>query len=32
VPITGEVAWLRPEGLKPYFRGAVTSLTYEFSP
>jgi hypothetical protein len=32
VPITGEVAWLRPEGRKPYFRGAITSLTYEFSP
>ena len=31
VPITGEVAWLRPEGRKPYFRGAITSLTYEFS-
>ena len=32
VPITGEAAWLRPEGRKPYFLGAVTSLTYEFSP
>lgn len=32
VPFTGEVAWLRPEGRKPYFRGTVTSLTYEFSP
>jgi len=31
VPITGEVAWLRPEGRKPYFIGSVTSLTYEFS-
>jgi len=32
VPFTGEVAWVRPEGRKPYFIGAVTSLTYEFSP
>jgi hypothetical protein len=32
VPFTGEVAWLRPEGRKPYFRGTVTSLSYEFSP
>ena len=32
VPYTGEVAWMRPEGRKPYFLGNVTSLTYEFSP
>jgi hypothetical protein len=32
VPFTGEVAWVRPEGRKPYFVGTVTSLTYEFSP
>ena len=32
VPLTGEVAWVRPEGRKPYFIGTVTSLTYEFSP
>ena len=32
VPITGEVAWVRPEGRKPYFVGTVTSLIYEFSP
>jgi len=32
VPITGEAAWLRPEGRKPYFLGTVTSLNYEFSP
>ena len=31
VPITGQAAWLRPEGRRPYFLGAVTSLTYEFS-
>ncbi len=32
VPLTGEVAWMRPEGRKPYFRGTVTSLSYEFPP
>lgn len=32
VPTTGEAAWLKPEGRQPYFRGAVTSLAYEFSP
>ena len=32
VPITGEAAWIRPEGRKPYFRGTVTSLAYEFVP
>lgn len=32
VPLTGEVAWIRPEGRKPYFVGTVTALTYEFSP
>jgi hypothetical protein len=31
IPFTGEVAWLRPEGRKSYFRGTVTSLSYEFS-
>jgi hypothetical protein len=32
VPITGEASWVRPEGRKPYFRGTITSLTYEFVP
>ncbi len=32
VPFTGEVAWMRPEGRKPYFIGTVTSLGFEFSP
>lgn len=32
IPFTGEVAWMRPDGRKPYFRGTVTSLTYEFAP
>lgn len=32
VPFTGEVAWIRPEGRKPYFIGSVTSLAYTFAP
>jgi hypothetical protein len=32
VPSTGEVAWIRPEGRKPYFIGTVTALAFEFSP
>jgi hypothetical protein len=32
VPLAGEVAWMRPEGRKTYFKGAVTQLGYEFSP
>ena len=32
VPMTGEAAWLRPEGRKPYFRGTITSMSYEFAP
>jgi hypothetical protein len=32
VPFTGEVAWIRPEGRKPYFIGTVTALAYEFAP
>jgi hypothetical protein len=31
VPLTGEVAWVRPEGRKAYYRGTVTLLTYEYS-
>ncbi len=30
VPLTGEVAWVRPEGPRPYFKGTVTALDYEF--
>ena len=32
VPFTGEVAWMRPEGRRPYFVGTVTSLVFEFAP
>jgi hypothetical protein len=32
IPIAGEVAWILPEGPKPYWRGQVTSLVYRFAP
>ncbi|MBU4518152.1 MAG: hypothetical protein KJ677_01980 [Gammaproteobacteria bacterium] len=32
VPLSGEVAWLLPEGRKIYWRGTVTSLNHEWSP
>ena len=32
VPLEGEVAWVMPDGIKPYYRGQVTSLTFEFAP
>lgn len=32
VPFAGEVAWMRPEGRKTYFKGAVAQIAYEFSP
>lgn len=31
VPIDGEVAWLLPEGAKPYWRGHVSGIEYEFA-
>ena len=31
VPQQGEVAWLLPEGDKPYWRGTTLSATYEFA-
>ena len=31
VPLTGEASWLHLDGRKPYWRGTITSLTYEFS-
>jgi hypothetical protein len=32
VPLEGEVAWILPEGPKPYWRGRITSLSFEFVP
>jgi hypothetical protein len=31
VPLDGEVAWLLPEGAKPYWRGHITEIVYEFA-
>jgi hypothetical protein len=31
IPLEGEVAWMLPEGPKPYWRGRITSLKYEFA-
>lgn len=31
VPTAGEVAWLAPQGRKPYWRGTITSLQYEYA-
>jgi hypothetical protein len=30
VPLEGEVAWVMPDGLKPYYRGKLTSLSFEY--
>ncbi|MDD5029114.1 MAG: hypothetical protein PHH58_06385, partial [Rhodoferax sp.] len=32
VPFAGEVAWMRPQGRKTYFKGAITQLGHEFAP
>jgi len=32
VPMSGEVAWLTAQGRKPYWRGTITALAYEFAP
>jgi hypothetical protein len=31
IPTEGEAAWLLPEGPKPYWRGRITNLRYEFA-
>ncbi|MGR7921397.1 DUF6920 family protein [Zobellella denitrificans] len=31
VPLNAEVAWLLPEGAKPYWRGHITGIAYEFT-
>jgi hypothetical protein len=30
IPVEGEVAWLLPEGAKPYWRGRIEHIVYEF--
>jgi len=32
VPMSGEVAWLLPQGRKPYWRGTIQELEYQFAP
>lgn len=31
VPLDGEAAWVMPEGTKPYWRGHINQLSYEFA-
>lgn len=31
VPLIGEASWLPPQGRKPYWRGTIAALAYEFS-
>jgi hypothetical protein len=31
VPLEGEVAWVLPEGAKPYWRGRITEISHEFA-
>jgi len=31
VPLDGEAAWVMTEGAKPYFRGRITKISYEFA-
>jgi hypothetical protein len=31
VPLNGEVAWVPPEGEKPYWRGHITEIAYQFA-
>lgn len=31
VPLNGEVAWLLPEGARPYWRGEITAIVHEFA-
>jgi hypothetical protein len=31
VPLEGEVAWLLPEDEKPYWRGHITEIRYQFA-
>jgi len=32
VPLEAEVAWLTPEGAKPYWRGRIIGINYEWNP
>jgi len=30
IPTEGEAAWLTPQGRKPYWRGSVAAIAYEY--
>jgi hypothetical protein len=30
VPLEAEVEWLTPEGPKPYYRGKLTTISFEY--
>jgi len=32
VPLDGEASWLPSQGRKPYWRGSITAMSYEFEP
>ncbi len=32
VPLTGEALYITPQGERPYFKGTIDTLTYEFAP
>jgi hypothetical protein len=32
VPLTGEVLYITPQGEKPYFKGTIETIEYEFAP
>lgn len=32
VPTRGEVAWIAPSGRRPYWRGRITDIAYEYAP
>jgi hypothetical protein len=31
IPVAGEVAWVLPDGPRPYWRGRITNISYEFA-
>ncbi len=31
VPLEGEVAWVLPQGTRPYWRGRITEISYELA-
>lgn len=32
IPLDGEVSWLTPQGPRPYWRGSILEIHYEFAP